>query len=182
MFQHNLPEQAENPLPAALAGETVTATTLHRFRLRQLQDLAKAYDIAIPADATKNQIVPIMVSHEQAGVFRQPPKSRYHFLRAEMNHDEKIEPRARAEREQALAQALAAETPNAPKAKPERGDAPVRQAKPSPDFLTQADLRKRAKALGINCYGKSNDTLRELIAAKDADSEPAATPLETAGE
>lgn len=160
-FLHSLPEQAENPLPPALAGEIVAKTPLHTLRLRQLQDLAKAYDIDLPDGATKNEVLPIMVTHERAGRFRQPPVSRYDLLRAEVSHDVKLEPHERQAREQRLAAAAAQRT-----AKPAEA--------PAQDFETQASLRAKAKALGINCYGKSNGQLRALIAAKDANDESAA--------
>ena len=81
------PEVTQAPSPPAMAGESMTPTKLHALRLRQLQDLAKAYEIALPTEATKTQILPFMIAAEQAGQFRSPPKHPYHYLHAQMNHD-----------------------------------------------------------------------------------------------
>lgn len=178
-FQHALAEQAENPLPPALPGETVTETKLHRFRLRQLQDLAQAYGIDLPEGATKNEVLPILVTHERAGVFRQPPRSQYHLLRAELNHDEKLDPRTRAEREQRIAQAAAAETPRAP-SKPSVGDVEPSERARKYGLLAFNDLQKMCKERGINCVGKSKAWMAEAIAEKEADHEPAGQAAEAA--
>ena len=81
------PEVTQAPSPPAMAGESMTQTKLHALRLRQLQDLAKAYEIALPTEATKTQILPFMIAAEQSGVFRSQPKHMSHYLRAQMNHD-----------------------------------------------------------------------------------------------
>lgn len=146
-FQHAFPEQAENPLPAALPGETITITVLHRYRLRQLQDLAQAYGIELPEGATKSEILPILATHEAGGRFREPPKSRYHLIHAELNHDEKLPPHQRAEREKRLAEAFEAET--------------------EPRGPTQADLRARCKELGINTYSMTKEKMISAIADEE---------------
>jgi hypothetical protein len=160
MFQHALPENDQNPLPPALPGEVVTETKLHRFRLRQLQDLAQAYGIAIPDGATKNEIMPIMVSHERAGVFRQPPRSQYHLIRAEMNHDEKLDPRLRAEREQRIRQAEGSTM----KAAPIAPIAVTRYREPREIDI----LRSRCKELKLNSFGKTMPVLKQMIRAEEA--------------
>ena len=81
------PEVTQAPSPPAMAGESMTPTKLHALRLRRLLDLAKAYGIALPTEATKSQIMPFMIAAEQAGQFRKPPKDMYHYLMAQMDHD-----------------------------------------------------------------------------------------------
>lgn len=181
MFLHDLPEQAENPHPPALAGEIVTETKLHRLRHRQLVDLAKAYGIDLPDGATKNEILPIMVTHERAGKFRQPPVSRYHLLHAEISHDQKMEPHQRAEREALLRQAEASERvarQGTPPNDARQGTPDAKLAVAAPKAQSALNiLRQRAKGLGINSFGKNADFLKAEIAAEEnRRAQPAAPP------
>ena len=181
LFQHDRPELSENPLPPAFPGEIIPATKLHGLRLRQLQDLAKAYGIDLPEGATKNEILPIMATHERAGAFRQPPQSRYHHLHAELNHDEKIDPRVKSEREQRIAQAAAAEfsKPKAEAAKEPAKEPVVEKIDLSErarkyDLFAYPDLQKMCKDYGINCVGKSKAWIQQAIAAEEEKRERAA--------
>lgn len=169
LFQHEAPELTENPLPAALPGEVIPVTKLHSLRLRQLVDLAQAYGIDLPPDATKNEILPIMATHERAGAFRVPPRSQYHRLRAEISHDQKLEARDRAERERRIAAAAARESD---KPAPVKTPAPAEPSRPAPKPPKQQTelnmLRQRAKALGINSFAKGTAALRAEIAAEES--------------
>ena len=50
-------------------------------------DLARAYEIPLPAGGTKKQILPPMIAAEQQGVFRTPPKHPYYLQKAGRNTD-----------------------------------------------------------------------------------------------
>lgn len=173
LFQHEAPELTENPLPAALPGEVIPVTKLHSLRLRQLVDLAQAYGIDLPPDATKNEILPIMATHERAGAFRVPPRSQYHRLRAEISHDQKLEARDRAERERRIAAAAARESDKPAPVKTaapsvDRAEPPRPALKPPKQQTELNMLRQRAKALGINSFAKGTDALRAEIAAEES--------------
>lgn len=79
-FKHDMPELENLP------------TRMHSLRLRQLLDLAKAFDVQIPPRAkTKEQVLPFMTQAEAEGVFRRDPVSLYHRLHAEISHDRKFD-------------------------------------------------------------------------------------------
>ena len=72
------------PLPAQ--------TVLQRLSRQQLRDLARAYEIEVPRDGTKDDLLPAMISAEKSGIFRQPPKSPYHLEKAARDRDKRPEP------------------------------------------------------------------------------------------
>jgi hypothetical protein len=64
-------------------------TPLQRLRLRQLRDLAKAFNIDIDQEATKAQILPALIAAEQRGVFKNVASAdRARLMRANYNSDE----------------------------------------------------------------------------------------------
>lgn len=66
----------------------VNASILGTARRQQLVDLAYAYDIPVPKDGTKAQMLPIMVEHEQQGTFRGQPKRPEYLVKAMRNPDD----------------------------------------------------------------------------------------------
>lgn len=64
-------------------------TPLLQLRLRQLRDLAAAFEIEILQNGTKAQILPAMLAAEQTGVFRTTPKNRLKLARAGWSHDDR---------------------------------------------------------------------------------------------
>lgn len=63
------------------------ATLLTGLRRQQLVDLARAYEIEIPAGATKQQMLPSLITAEQQGVFRQQAKHPYYLQKAHQTSD-----------------------------------------------------------------------------------------------
>lgn len=57
------------------------------MRRQQLVDLARAFEIDIPAGGTKDQILPPMITAEQQGVFSRPPKHPYYLQKAHQTSD-----------------------------------------------------------------------------------------------
>lgn len=84
------PETAPGVMPPQLATEPeLPDTPLVRLRLRQLHDLADAFDIRIDKTLTKNQILPSMIAAEQRGVFKNPRGAKQSSLmRASWAHGE----------------------------------------------------------------------------------------------
>lgn len=63
-------------------------TPLQRMRLRQLRDLAAAFNIEIDQTATKNDILPALIAAERQGVFRNVQNAdRARLLRASYDPD-----------------------------------------------------------------------------------------------
>lgn len=63
------------------------ATLLTGLRRQQLVDLARAYEVDIPAGATKRQMLPSMITAEQQGVFKRQPKHPFYLHKAGRTSD-----------------------------------------------------------------------------------------------
>lgn len=68
-----------NPMPSR--------SKLTQLSRQQLRDLARAYEIEVPKDGTKDQMLPAMINAEQSGIFRGPVKSEYHLMKAARDRD-----------------------------------------------------------------------------------------------
>lgn len=93
-FLHNLPEQAENPMPPSLPGEMLAPSKLRMLRRRQLLDVATAYGVELPSrDLPKERLLVYLIQAEEAGRLRGKPASPYHLKHAEISHDRKLSER-----------------------------------------------------------------------------------------
>lgn len=121
------------------------------MRRQQLHDLARAYQISVPPDGTKEEILPSLVSAERAGVFRTRRPDPYWFAKAQRDPD-RPEPM-----QSGLQPPEAREQPPASAA--HHMDAPP---------ASMAELRAACKAAGINSFGKSKEA---LLAELDANGQ-----------
>lgn len=158
-FQDQLPEVAQNPLPAALAGENHPATKLQTLRLGQLQCLAKAYGLDLRGGKTKNEIMPILAAAEATGVFRREPKDRYHLLLASRSPDSPLE---------GLDAEIANEELDAEHAKYRNREVMAKERRKKESIQW---LRTRAKELGINTFQMSAGDISKAIMEKEVELE-----------
>lgn len=88
-FTHTYPEVQGLDLPQ-MNGMTpmINGVPLEKLRLRQLRDLAKAWQIRIDMDAPKPRILPALMAAASEGVFRNRPVLEYYFRRAHRTGDE----------------------------------------------------------------------------------------------
>lgn len=157
----SMPERAEPLAPPSLSG-VLQPSKFHLLRRRQLQDLARAYAIAVPDGATKEQLVRFMTQAEENGAFRSKPKSKYHLLHAELDHDLYLQG-ATAQEQERIRMALP---------ELEADERPVYTPPPPPDGRTLDQLQAQARELGINVMAKNAAALRREIAlAEKGDAE-----------
>lgn len=123
------------PLPAR--------TVLNRLSRQQLTDLARAYEVSIPQNGTKDEILPAMINAEQAGIFKGPVKSQYHLLKASRDRDKRPEP-------------LALPDPDLVKTAPT--NLPASQ-------MSIQELRKRLKDAGISSFQMKREQMEEIVEA-----------------
>ena len=118
------------------------STILNRLSRQQLHDLARAFDIEVMPDGTKDQILPALVMAEQRGVFKGLVKRPYYLAKAARDRDlHKGIP-------------LEMENPdNAPKV-----DVPPAEM----DFRT---LQKVCSEGGMNTFGKGKKEMLEWLEA-----------------
>ena len=88
-FKHTYPEVQGFDLPL-MNGQTPTinGVPMEKLRLRQLRDLAKAYQIKIDMDAPKPRILPALMAAASDGTFQKRPALEYYFRRAQRTGDE----------------------------------------------------------------------------------------------
>jgi hypothetical protein len=87
MFQHPYPEVTD--LGGVPAGQTVPIEALlHRLRLTQLLDLARAYELKVNYNGVRSKILPIIQAEADAGTFRHPPKHPHYLHRAYFSSDD----------------------------------------------------------------------------------------------
>ena len=67
---------------------TQLQTPLHRMRRQQLHDLAKAYEISVENDGTKENILVPLIAAETEGAFKLPPKHPEFYERAMKDSDQ----------------------------------------------------------------------------------------------
>lgn len=90
-FQDAYPELRS--APPTLTGEIAFPTTpLMALRRQQLADLARAYGITIPPNATKNEMLPSLITAEQQGIFKRPPLHPWYLQKAMRNSDDPVYP------------------------------------------------------------------------------------------
>jgi len=90
MFQHTYPEvQDSGTLPIYGQTLTINGVPMAKLRLRQLRDLARAFQIPIDLDAPKDQILPALTAAAMAGMFKKKPTLEYYWRRAHRTGDEK---------------------------------------------------------------------------------------------
>ena len=70
---------------------TINGVAMEKLRLRQLRDLARAYQIKIDMDAPKPRILPALMAAASDGTFQKRPALDYYFRRAHRTGDEKDE-------------------------------------------------------------------------------------------
>ena len=89
MFQHTYPEVQDNgTLPIYGQTLTINGVPLQKLRLRQLRDIARAWNIQINMDAVKEAILPALTAAANNGTFRKKPDSDYYWRRAHRTGDE----------------------------------------------------------------------------------------------
>lgn len=109
------------------------------LRRQQLHDLAKAFDIPVDPNATKQDILYPLMAAEQRGVFREPAAHPYWLEKAMRDPDGPQTP-------------LTLPYPDVPKKKPgKRGNASFRK------------LQKAAAALGVATVGMTFKELEDAI-------------------
>ena len=133
------PEQVSNPTPPRLTGEMAPPTKLAFLRRQQLVDLARAYDVEIPRDGTKNEILPAMYAAESRGVFRKEPIRPYYLMKANRRPDDPP-------------------LDHPPFKDTEGADLPL----PS-----HRELQIQCKAEGINCFGMNSEQMARALAEKN---------------
>lgn len=119
-----------------------------------MHDLARAYEIPVKSDGTKNEILPAMITAEQDGIFRTHPKHPYYFEKARRDPDKRAEPLHNPEMDRPLTKSEAKEV-----AEGEPVEKPKKVRKPSGYNL----LQKEAKSLGLNCWGMKTPELAKAI-------------------
>jgi hypothetical protein len=146
-FESQLPE-----LGVAPPGQP--QTKMHALRLRQMQDLLRAYGQEIPKGMdTKDELLPYMTQLEKRGVFRGTPVSEYYLLHAQLNSDSNLSYTEKEQLEQRLITAAHKEFP---------------EEKHKHNLFFR--LQQQCKALGLDSMGKSIPKMREMI--KNAGKEP----------
>ena len=86
-FNTKFPER--DAMPPVMAGEVPwNSATLPKLRRVQLVNLAKAFDIKVNPDATKNELLVMLVAAEQMGAFRKPVVDPYYYARASVTPDD----------------------------------------------------------------------------------------------
>ena len=88
-FQHTYPE-VQGSGTSLMNGQTPTigGVPMANLRLKQLRDLARAYQIQIDMDAPKPLILPALMAAANAGAFNKKPVLEYYFRRAHRTGDE----------------------------------------------------------------------------------------------
>ena len=72
-----------------LPGQPISELTpLDRMRRQQLHDLARAYEIAVPADGTKPQIMPALKAAQSEGIFNKSALHPEFLAKAARNADD----------------------------------------------------------------------------------------------
>lgn len=151
-FENQLPELGI--APPSLNGQAQVPTKLHALRLRQLQDLAKAFGLEIPPGTdTKDELLLIMTQAEKRGVFRGTPVSQYHLLHAQISHDSKLTYEEKQDLDARLKTA-------------EWNEFPPEGAAEKSLFHR---LQQQCKTLGLNSMGKSVPEMRKML--KEANAE-----------
>jgi hypothetical protein len=129
-------------------------TKLHALRLRQMQDLLRAYGQEVPKGMdTKDELLPYMTQLEKRGVFRGTVVSEYYLLHAQLNSDSNLSYTEKEELEQRLVSAAHKEFP---------------EEKHKHNLFFR--LQQQCKAEGLDCMGKSVAKMRQML--KDAGKEP----------
>lgn len=139
-------------------GETpLPYTKLMACRRQQLVDLARAFDIPIPNGATKDQILPTMITAEQQGIFRTPPKNPYYFHKAHRTSDMPAVPQPENPE-------LAVATAVPPVVDPPLQKPPIlsRAKRPENDYRRKQRLLKEAGVQGA--FGITKQAMDELAA------------------
>ena len=113
-----------------------------KLRRQQLADLLAAYGIEHNPDGTKDELYPLAVAAEQSGRFKRPAKDTYRLNKASKNADE-------------WQMLKFAGVPFPPFEEPE-------EERESNNSLNM--LKARAKAMGINSFGKGKAELTALLA------------------
>ena len=155
-FQEAFPERTA-AAPTLPGQPTITGTVLTQMRRQQLHDLAKAFRVQVPADGTKDQILPSLVAAEQQGVFRQQPIDPYYFHKAQRDAD-RLEPMPPGLEPLDARPGQPAATTSPPAVVEVTG--PVQAPVPS-----IGELRAACKARGINSFGKGKAALMEALDA-----------------
>ena len=88
-FQHTYPELQGNAI-SPMSGQTPTigGVPMAKLRLKQLRDLARAYQVKIDMDAPKDMILPALMAAANAGAFNGKPVLEYYLRRAHRTGDE----------------------------------------------------------------------------------------------
>ena len=143
---------------------------LPTLRRTQLYHLAKAYDIDVDPNSTKDDFVSILEVEETKGVFNAPPHHPLWFERAKFNSDSMQQAKSNGGFEGTVSRPGRFVTVlgrwTGPLPPEEKAPEIVRQPKEVADknnLSKRHELQKRAKAMGIKAGGRSNEaTLKEM--------------------
>lgn len=178
--------------PVTLPGQyTPKSQVLPTLRLTQLCDLARAYEIPIYFEGTKDQVLPVMEAEEAKGTFNRPPKHPYHFERAKFNSDAVKEAKTKGGFDSANRRVTTLDPWTGPN--PDSyDDLMAEKLKPVTKPWRESNrdnlagfraLKNKAKALGIVTGGRSKAAILKEIAIREGHMEraPEDVPAEAAG-
>lgn len=179
--------------PVTLPGQyTPKSAVLPTLRLAQLCDLARAYEIPVYFEGTKEQVLPVMEAEEAKGTFNIAPKHPYYFERAKFNSDAVKEAKSKGGWDSANRRVTILDPWMGPN--PDSYDnAMAEKRKPTTKPWREANrdnlagfraLKDRARALGIKVAARSKESIlkeieiREGRRARDPEDteQPAASP------
>lgn len=115
---------------------------LQSLTREQLSDISVAFGLDVDRDGTKDELLPAILAAEAAGRFQRPAKDPYRLIKASKNADE-----WRQWREAGLAMPAF--------------EMPDEEAAEASGYQM---LRQRAKAVGINTWGKTKPQIEALLA------------------
>jgi hypothetical protein len=147
--QYQFPETVDRNGRVAGRDVPIEQSDLSTLRKQQLVHLARAYDVAIPVDAPKTMILPLMQTAQMMGQLQGKPKRPYYYQRAHYTTDYPMP-------EDAPAWTNTEAVYGAPQA-PKRGI----------DVAAHSDFRslqKACKDAGIKCFGMTEEDMRDALA------------------
>lgn len=143
-----------------------------RLRLQQLVDIARAYEVHIVRNSTKKQVLPIIIAAEEQGVFNGPPKNPWYFEKAKYNADQLKDAKIKGIAIGPLARWTGPDPDPKPELEYHEKVSQRNTARNANNVIS--GLRKEAKALGLNSFGKGRDELARMIAEKRGEMAPQA--------
>ncbi len=88
-FKSMFPEVAEVIMPPSLTGRAhLPRSPLTTLRRQQLSDICVAFGLDVNRDATKDELLSVVLGAEQQGKFNKPAKDPYRLTKASKSPDE----------------------------------------------------------------------------------------------